>query len=335
MRLSFVCIISLCYLHSFGQVSDNSLLSVMFYNVENLFDCEDDSLKYDEEFTPESNKRWNHYRLRQKLNSISKVILSANQWQPPDIIGLCEVENSNVLKQLIYETGLRSLRYKYIHFESPDKRGIDVALLYRQDKVKVIKSSPVNISRPDNNFYTRDALYTHLCFNNRDSIHVIVNHWPSKRGGTLASEPKRVHASNCVSSLLDSIKSIDRNCHCILMGDFNADTEAQSLKQLIAGHQLIVPKLLETNHKGVTGTYKYKGQWSQIDHILISNTLNDKYSSNLKIIDLPFLVEEDRSYYGVKPYRTYIGPRYNGGTSDHLPTLLIISENRTDSLVLD
>lgn len=300
--------------------------SVLFYNVENLFDCKDDSLKNDEEFLNNGNKQWSQKRMYKKLSDTSKTIMACNGWEVPAIIGLCEVENEWIIQQLIYNTGLSALKYKYIHFESDDHRGIDVALLYRYKEFTPLHSAPIKLSEPTHKFYTRDALYVKGVIA-ADTLHIIVNHWPSKRGGTLQSSHKRERVAQKITAYIDSIKQVETNPKLIVMGDFNAEYDSEVLQSFLTKNDTdsqLKPKSIYNQQIG--GSYKYQGQWSLIDHILLPNKWleNLNYEISHRIVSLPFLLEDDLTFSGVKPYRTYIGPRYNGGVSDHLPVLLTI-----------
>nr|WP_319399872.1 endonuclease/exonuclease/phosphatase family protein [uncultured Carboxylicivirga sp.] len=325
IRITFISL-----LLSYNLVAQNSNIdeySIMFYNVENLFDCENDSLTLDDEFTYYGDKHWSYNRYKQKLNNISKVILNINQWNYPALIGLCEVENKRVLNQLIYETGLNNLNYKYLHYDSPDRRGIDVALLYSSNKFEVLSSHPIFLSDSANNFFTRDALYVKGVAMMRDTLHLIVNHWPSKRGGETASEYKRLKVATIIKNVTDSIFLTEPEASILLMGDFNAELESPSVQLILQTNKfysLIDPQKLKFQNIG--GSHKYQGHWSLIDHILISSSLMHNNNLKLKhtIGNQKWQLEEDKSYSGVKPKRTYIGPRYIGGTSDHLPVMLTI-----------
>ncbi|WP_430809378.1 MULTISPECIES: endonuclease/exonuclease/phosphatase family protein [unclassified Carboxylicivirga] len=313
---------------SIGQDSTKTAYSLMFYNVENLFDCVDDSLKQDEEFLPLGDKRWNEHRLYRKVQGLSKTILAINEWQPPTLIALCEVENAEVLKKLIYQTGLSALNYRYIHFESPDRRGIDVALLYRSAHFDTLHTTTIVTSNTTEHFFTRDALYVKGCIGH-DTLHIVVNHWPSKRGGTVASEYKRMTVSRIIAARLDSIRRAAPHSKLVVMGDFNADLEAPSLQHLMktAGLQSSLEAMRKTPKKA-SGSYKYQGNWSYIDHILLDAEWlkNPTYEFSLHLAELPFLLETDKQYSGYKPKRSYAGPRYIGGISDHLPLLLKINK---------
>ncbi|MCU4175201.1 endonuclease/exonuclease/phosphatase family protein [Carboxylicivirga sp. N1Y90] len=305
--------------------------SILFYNVENLFDCDNDSLTNDDEFTPTDYKHWTPYRFYQKVNGISKVILSANAWNPPQIIGLCEIENTYALKQLIYHSGLNNQSYRYIHFDSPDKRGIDVALLYRSKYFAPIESYPINCSNTESSYYTRDILYCKGVMLQSDTLHIFVNHWPSKRGGELASEKKRIVVAERIAEKVDSIYHTDIKAKIIVMGDFNATMNAESLHSLITHQNLCsILQVKSISNKPIAGSHKYQGEWSLIDHILISEGLANSQSLKFEheIIQFNYLLEEDKSYSGFKPRRTYAGPRYIGGVSDHLPVILKVKKRK-------
>ncbi len=328
MRITAVFII-LCFVKPLlSQTNQQEHFSVMFYNVENLFDCRDDSNKLDEEFLPTSEKAWSENRMYRKINGLSKTIIACNGWHAPDIIGLCEIENRFVLTQLIYNTGIASLNYQFVHYESDDKRGIDVALLYRKNRFTPLHSQPVKLSNPSENFYTRDALYVKGIIQ-KDTFHILINHWPSKRGGSVESSFKRAIVSEKIAAVIDSIQTTEPSAQLIVMGDFNTELNTDELQTLQTSaniSSLLTNKTIANNKIG--GSYKYQGQWSLIDHILVSEHWqnNNDYTFEHKVIELPFLLEPDTGNSGVKPKRTYIGPRYNGGISDHLPVILSVKK---------
>lgn len=321
-----------------GQVHTSSCgVDIMFYNVENLFDCQDDTLKWDEEFLPEGDKHWTPGRMYQKLKGISKVILASNGWNPPSIIGMCEIENAQVLKKLIYSTGLNNLGYRYVHVEGPDRRGVDVALLYRRQYFDCISYKSIGVSDTTINLLTRDVLYMCGTIPSGDTLNIFVCHWPSKRGGAMQSEHKRMHVAHRILQEVDSLKSYQNNAKIIVMGDFNAELSSDALQLLLQGENsaLTCPyQQLSLLGKRIAGSHKYRGQWSQIDHILISEGVKASVDTcQFKIVDLPFLLEEDLTYSGVKPLRTYVGPRYVGGVSDHLPVMLRLTFKKEGSLM--
>jgi len=301
---------------------------LMFYNVENLFDIYDDSLTDDDEFLPGGLRRWNYQRYYRKINSIYKTIMAAGEWEPPAVIAFCEIENKKVLGDLVHGTYLLKYDYEIIHDDSPDARGIDVCLIYRKDITKIIdykyfKPAGVN----ENEFNTRNVLYTR-CLIRNDTIHLFVNHWPSRRGGVLAGETLRIAIAEMVRSKVDSIiSSVHENARIIIMGDFNATPDDQVINILKsnAGKSLVN---LSENLPGGQGTYRYMGTWEIIDQVLVSDILIDCMEGiftepgMMRIFRPDFLLKKDLKYPGLSPFSTYSGYKYQGGYSDHLPVLL-------------
>ena len=310
------------------QSSGNKHIRVMFYNIENLFDTLDNKHTNDNEFTPDGSKNWNNYRYWKKINQIFQVIAATGGNTPPEIIGFCEVEDFLPLYHVINNTPLMRYPYQILHFNSPDKRGIDVALLVRKDVVKLISSKPIHVVLDHSGASTtRDILYASLLVGS-DTIHTFVNHWPSRRGGQAKSEPKRMIAANALKVVTDSLLKGNSNNKIIVMGDFNDEPDNNSLQLLEEEGSLI-------NLSGILqedcdcGTYKYRNNWNMIDQFLVSEVLvknkNNTIQPILTIVREDFLLTEDPTYGGDKPYRTYSGPRYLGGFSDHLPILLEIN----------
>jgi endonuclease/exonuclease/phosphatase family metal-dependent hydrolase len=320
------------FLH--GQVStakEQQTASIMFYNVENLFDVTNDPEKADDDFTPEGARRWTYSRMRQKMNNISRVLLNAGGWDLPVIVGLCEVENSWVLNTMLRETGLDKLHYRSIHFDSPDLRGIDVAMLYRRNRFELAEARPVPVDFGKDERPTRDILYVKGVLDELDTLHILVNHWPSRLGGAALSHWKRKHAAMVVKSFTDSLMNLNPGALVILMGDFNEPPRSDLFRHdLNAGKLddntlLISPALyLQVGQ----GTLKYQHAWEIFDQIIVSrsffsNTSPIKMNEPvLKIVDLPFLLERDAAMGGTRPFRTYNGFKYAGGFSDHLPVLI-------------
>lgn len=299
-------------------------LRVMFYNVENLFDTENDPLTEDDEFTPEGTRRWNNSKYYSKLYRISKVIIAAGGWEAPDIVGLCEVENRKVLEDLVYRTPLEHAGYRIVHYEGGDRRGIDVALLYRPQHLELIFQKPVRVEfRDDTVYISRDILYTALGFEGKDTLHLFVNHWPSKYGGVLETAPRRVDAALCLKKEIDSICSNNRDAAILAMGDLNDGPGSQALELLQKGKNGLMPLIHEEEKN--TGTLKYQGEWFIYDHIMVSGKLFDTSSYPCipgcrgRIFSEEFLLERDPHYPGKMPFRTFRGFRYNAGFSDHLP----------------
>ena len=295
------------------------LLLLMFWNVENYFDTYDNPNTSDEEFTPTGDNRWSRKRFEKKRDDIAKtLLLAADQYgEMPAIIGLAEIENAFVLQQLLEETPLARTQYRYIHKDSPDSRGIDVALLYREDLFTPVESKYIGFSFP-----TRDILYTKGIAPGLDTLHIMVNHWPSKRGNEESSGRKREYVSLKVSHVVDSILMRNPAANIILMGDFNDEYNSPSLKNL---GQL---ENLSRQAKGNEGSYKYRESWSTIDQFLVSENLKRTVSGKMEIFAPDPLLTEDATYMGIKPKRTYSGPRYLGGVSDHLPIMLKVTEKK-------
>lgn len=318
------------------KLSEETLL---FYNVENLFDALDDSLTNDDEFTPFGTKNWNAHKLNNKLRSIYKVLIAAGKWSPPALVCFAEIENEYSLQQLIHTTPLKELDYKVLHYESPDKRGIDVALIYRRSVFEVLESEPIEISFPfDTNKSTRDILYVKGLIM-KDTIHLFINHWPSRWGGVESSAPYRMQASKVLKKRIDSVLTVDTLSNVLVLGDFNDEITDQSLQNLLSGSRdtesCLVP-LDKTFSPAVEGTIKYNRRWYTFDHAFASRSLVAK-RANLEIVDNEsvvfspeFLLIEDSQGLGFKPHRTYNGPNYIGGYSDHFPIFVKIREKSNE-----
>jgi hypothetical protein len=320
---------------SYSQVENRDPIRIMFYNTENLFDVYNDSLKEDDEFLPEGIMRWNSSRYDKKINSLYKTIVSAGEWSPPEVIAFCEVENRKVLKDLIYGTYLSKYNYRIIHEESPDPRGIDVCLIYRTDCISVISYKYwTPFGRDFKDFKTRTVLYLKMAVES-DTIHLIVNHWPSRRGGVLAAEDLRMEIASMVKQRIDSMYTIsDEKIKVLLVGDFNStpdDKEMRFLKGSAEGDDDFLVNLSEPLAEEGKGTYKYRGTWEMIDQALVSKYFLSGRSgayTDFKYVNIfspDFLLVKDPVYPGVMPFSTYRGYKYSGGTSDHLPVLVKLS----------
>ena len=309
----------------------------MFYNVENLFDTEDDPEKRDEEFLPNDGKFWNKYRYEDKLFHIYQVITAVGGWQPPEIIGMCELENRKVLEDMIAKTPLYNAGYEIIHYESPDSRGIDVGLLYRDRYFKPLESYPIPVIFPETTRPTRDILYVKGIASTGDTLHVFVNHWPSRWGGQLETEPKRMYVASVLRHHVDSLFEHFENPNILISGDLNDYPDNKSLTETLhAGTEgydspeaeslYNLSYYLQMNEN--QGSHKYHGEWGVLDQLIISGNLLDKsakFGTSLKkasVFMADFLLEEDENYTGKQPFRTYIGYKYHGGYSDHLPVYI-------------
>ncbi len=318
---------------------------VMFYNVENLFDTENDSLTNDDEFMPNGSRYWNNSRYYKKINRIFQVAASVGEWQKVSFIGLCEIENRKVLNKLIYNTPLSALEMSVVHKDSPDKRGIDVALLYRKELAKLLYSEFIKVDIPNEKFFaTRDILYAKFLIENIDTLHMFVNHWPSRRGGEMKSRYKRIRAASILRAKTDSIFSAYSSSKIIIMGDFNDEPSDISLLDVlrakIPDYQFSDTTLynLSVKQNGL-GTHKYRGVWGILDQFVVSGALlngNKGYKVSklgFNIFSYNYLLEKDERYTGAKPKSTYSGYRYNDGFSDHLPVFidLYIKQDRSQA----
>lgn len=300
----------------------SALFTLVELNCENLFDTEHDSLKQDMEFTPRSDHHWTRTRYWRKLNHISKEIIamgedSVNGWQLPDLVALCEVENDSVMYDLTRRSLLRGAGYQYVMTESPDVRGIDVALLYNPFTFHLLRHyslrvTPVKDMRP-----TRDILYACGVTLNNDTLHVFTLHAPSRSGGERPTRPHRMATARRLAMAIDSIRTLHEEAQIIIAGDFNDYDDGPTLEYLCANGLVNISAKARGNN-GAKGTYRYRGEWRSLDHILCSPTLARRVRECF-IGDRPFLLEEEPKYGGYRPRRTYQGPKYQPGYSDHLP----------------
>lgn len=310
---------------SFSQTGQSI---IAFYNVENLFDTIHDSHKNDYEYLPTSAKKWNGEKYKKKLQNISRVILGINDWQGPDLIGLCEVEKRDVLQDLINYTNLKNFNYGIIHEESDDKRGIDVAMLYKKDRFEILNYHYFKLDlggRP-----TRDILYVRGVIMNADTLHLFYNHWPSRFGGQSVSEPSRIKAGKFIREKVDSLNRQFKGPKIVISGDLNDGTDDKSI---IEGLKASSDQISEDNvlfntsyrleHELLLGSHKYQAEWSLFDQMIVSSSLLDTTSAvHMKPTDSfiyspKWLRVEDELFFGDKPFRTWAGNNYLGGFSDH------------------
>jgi Endonuclease/Exonuclease/phosphatase family len=329
--LRILILMTLVIRSGYSQGPSDQHVRVMFYNVENLFDVYDDTLKNDDDFLPDGTHRWNFTRYNKKINSLYKTIVAAGEWNPPIVVGLCEVENRKVLKDLIYDTYLNKFNYGIIHEESPDHRGIDVCLIFRKEFADIIDYQywiPSEIG--DEIFTSRSVLYAKMAIK-ADTIHFIINHWPSRRGGVLAAETTRRVIAKMVKTKIDSIVvNSNYEAKLVIMGDFNCTPLDQVMRLLVdpSDSNTILMNLTEEMAIKGKGTYRYRGIWEMIDQILVSEWLircgEGIYTDaeKFRVFKPDFLLMDDLKYPGDRPLSTYRGYKYQGGYSDHLPILL-------------
>ena len=297
----------------------SSFLTFMELNCENLFDTRHDSLKNDLEFLPDGSYKWMPYRYWAKLNHLGQEIVALSN-PIPDFVAMCEVENDSVMFDLTRRSLLRNAGYEYVMTSSPDERGIDVALLYQPASFALLHSHSIRIKPLPDTRPTRDILYASGLIITGDTLHVFVVHAPSRRGGELASRPYRLHVADRLAAAVDSVYAISGDAKIIVAGDFNDYADSPALKRLYQHHLINISHDARGTH-GAKATYRWHGEWRSLDQIMCSPSMAAA-KQKCQIGDLPFLLEDDEKYGGKKPYRTYLGPRYLGGYSDHLPLLV-------------
>lgn len=313
---------------------------IAFYNLENLFDTIPGP--NDTEFTPEGAKKFTSARYWHKIDHMSDVISQiGGELFPggPAIIGVCEIENRSVMEDLIASPRLKPSGYSIVHYDSPDARGVDVGLLYRPEFFKVTSHRSVTLRIPDNpNFKTRDQLVVSGLLDG-EPLHVIVNHWPSRRGGEKRSLPLRMAAAKLTRSIVDSILVTDANAKIIIMGDLNDDPDSPSIVKVLGANPY--PEKLKPGelfnamgslyHEGI-GTLAYRDSWNLFDNLIITQSLlnGDKRTWTLfrsKVFNKPFLQQPSGQFAGY-PWRTYVGNNFTGGYSDHFPVYLFLIKKK-------
>ena len=309
--------------------------TIAFYNIENLFDVENDPLTSDDDFLPTSKKRWTPKRYENKLRKLGSVISKIGEEDTetaPVIVGLAEVENKNVLSDLVRSKNLLEEAYSYVHYDSSDERGIDVALLYKNDIFEVEKSEIFSVylqTESGERDYTRDILLVRGKLDN-EAINIIVNHWSSRREGEKETEYKRVTAAQKVNSIIKGIKKEKPNARIIVMGDFNDNPNSNSISLLEKEGELFNP--FKTVWSRDKGSLSHDFKWNLFDQILFSTNFLDSANSALSfetadVFDNKSLTQYHGKYKG-QPFRTYVGKKYKGGYSDHFPVYISL-KNRT------
>ncbi len=325
LAISFLLLFPACKSSKISQPTTDHY-RIAFYNVENLFDTIDAPDKFDEEFTPSGRNNWTTERYQKKLEQLNKVFA---EMRYPAIIGLAEIENALVLSDLCKVMQEKSnFEYQFKHVESPDKRGIDCALLYRTKQFDPVGMDYIRIPFPeaisgDPDYTSRDIIYVKGLISKGDTLHCFVNHWPSRRGGLKKSEPRRMHVARYLRRFTDSLYQANVQANIILMGDFNDEPDNRSITQILKtrDNPPSFYNLMDPLDQAGLGSYNYRGNWNMLDQILVSPALKNGKSlsaGKAQIFDPEWLFFKHPKF-GRTPNRTYGGPNYYGGYSDHLP----------------
>ncbi len=314
------CLLMLCVLLCF--CFEAKAQRVVWWNVENLFDCQHDSLKEDHEFQPDGEYHWTKGRYWKKLDNLSRTIAAiAGEGDWPMVIGMCEVENDSCLRDLTRRSPLRMARYAYVHEEGPDVRGVDVAMLYDSLQFHLLGHEAVRIPSAEHDLRpTRDILHVYgLTPALPDTLHIIIVHLPSRAGSGLKGEAHRHLAVSTLCRLLDDLEGKD----VMLMGDFNAEPGDAIFRSIRERMTSLMPQS-KKELRQAQGTYYFRKQWSYLDHILVSPHLLPFVQERAQVGRFPFLLTKEGT-----PWRTYQGPIYKGGFSDHLPIWVDLHEDKT------
>ncbi len=347
-RIAAICVASLLFAFSVCAQEYLQTQRVLFYNCENLFDPSDDPQTKDDEYTPQGVRHWTFDRQYRKLISIAQVVAKVGEGGPPCLIGLAEVENDSVLEALLHRTPLWHWRYEYVITQSADVRGINVALLYQPLNFRLLGWTGVKVHVPAGSKPTRDLLHAWGRLVGGDTLDVVVCHLPSRRGGLRMSAPVRAAAHRCIRRLADSLQVVRSHPHLLVMGDMNDAPDTRSLcRNMRFGEGLtnLMQPLQQQLRQGrlVYGTYKYRGEWDFLDQFWINEGLKRPMSADIlsdrpsnltshgtvrvwvdsvRSVCFPFMLKEDATHMGHRPWRSYYGYKYEGGFSDHLPICL-------------
>ena len=367
IKLSFLLMLSIVF-PLIGQERPADSVLVAFWKLENFFDPFVDSTRSYNDYTEEGLQHWTASRFYRKRNNLYKAILAFSEGTAIGIFGVCEVENDFVLNALFGQTPLQRHHYRWVHYEGPDRRGIDPAIVYSLDRFRLLASEAIPYRNPDDpEAVSRDLLYAKFFDYREDTVHCFVNHWPSKYRGELETVGARNAAARILRHKVDSLQAVSPVPPKILiMGDFNDTPEAPCIRKVLgalpytaaveteaespavrsryvgdgaspapheesgsAPREALVNLFADNAALGFKGTLKYRETWSVFDQIIVSKALINSNSlhcnsSDARIVNEAFLLEEDPTYHGQKLNRTYLGPSYHGGFSDHLPVVLLL-----------
>ncbi|MDR3047501.1 MAG: endonuclease/exonuclease/phosphatase family protein [Bacteroidales bacterium] len=330
-------IINSLFFNLYAQQNQNVAI-IGFYNLENLFDTEDDPLKNDEEFLPNGANQWTDERYQTKLNTLSRVIADMGKDQGGVVVlGVSEIENRRVLEDLCATKRLSPLNFGVAHHDSPDLRGVDVAFIYRKDRFEFLGEFWYPLITENPRFITRDQYVIKGVLDKTDTMYFIVNHYPSKRGGEKRSAPYRIAAANLTRHIVDSLYSIDPMAKVIIMGDFNDGPTSKCIVdnlKTIGKTADVKPGCIFNPmwkmYKNGIGSYPYRDTWELIDQImltyaLMTKTPNHYHYKSAEVFQQSYMVTPTGSYAGY-PMRTYAGGVYQAGYSDHFPVLITLQK---------
>lgn len=318
---------------------------VMWYNVENLFDTQDNPETNDGDFLPDGTRRWTPKRYNHKLQQLAKVITAAGEWDTPALVGLCEVENDSVVFDLLHRTPLRKQQYRYCMTTGSDARGIQVALLYQRDKFALLGNTSVPVLPLGKHHKpTRDILHVWGKVASQDTLDLFLCHFPSRSGGEKETEANRMDAAATLRSLCDSVAVVRETPFILLMGDFNDEPFNKSIKDILCVYPLssavadlddlqkgdlrLCNLFADPGKQAFPGSHKYQGAWTQLDQVIVSETLIQPNNmirllpESARLFAPAFMLTKDKTWQGVRPKRTYYGYKYEGGFSDHFPLLV-------------
>lgn len=339
MKYLFTAILLLTVVITHAQ-KQYQVSSIAFYNLENLFDPADDPKKFDEDFTPNGSYHYTNEIYERKLHNMSYALSKIAIEKTPDgpvFIGVAEVENEKVLQDLVKEPEIKNRNYQIVHFESPDTRGIDVALLYNPSYFKVLDANAIPVILMENNKreYTRDILHVKGIFAGTDTMHILVNHWPSRRGGEAASLWKRKITAQMCKDTYDALKKENPNVKMVLMGDLNDDPTSPSVAKVLGAkgnldniEQGDIYNPWVSFYKKGIGTLGYNDSWNLFDQIMLSSGFINQSKKDwnfykAEIFKSPFLISQFGQYKGY-PHRSYSGSTWIDGYSDHFPTYIYL-----------
>jgi endonuclease/exonuclease/phosphatase family metal-dependent hydrolase len=314
----------------FRRNTPSNLYTIAFYNLENLFDTDDAPSKLDKDYTPNGLLRWGEKRYKKKVLQLARTIAEIGRvtsHKVPVLVGIAEVENKQVLNDLLRSNPLQETDLGFVHYDSPDERGIDTALLYDRTHFEVLHSEPIALHILNLNGqrdYTRDILYVHGKLNG-EAIHIFVNHWPSRRDGTMVTDYKRIQAADTILKTMNHIKEDQENPNYIVMGDFNDNPTSRSIKRLLETNELYNP-MEKLHDPSIRGSSSHRRSWFLFDQIILSHNFltfaKGTHSFDHANIYDDQLLKVYKGKYKGNPLRTFSGRNYLGGQSDHFPVYI-------------